>query len=68
MELGAADAEAFHRTLEESKSNGTIGLLTADKIDRQHNITSAVKLALIPFMPWNKSWFAAAPNADVSSS
>lgn len=48
FELGDADDQVFNRT-ESKKSNGAVGLLTDDLIDRTDYYAHAVILALIPF-------------------
>lgn len=48
IELGIADDQVFGRT-NSKQSNGAVGLLTADLIDRQRYYEHAVILALIPF-------------------
>jgi len=53
-ELGDADDIVFGRKNSKEK-NGTVGLLTADVIDRAKYYTEAVVLALIPFK--NKKYY-----------
>jgi non-canonical (house-cleaning) NTP pyrophosphatase len=56
VELGEADDRFFGR--ENSKQmNGAVGILTADKVDREELYRHAVLLALIPFI--NPSLFGA---------
>jgi inosine/xanthosine triphosphatase len=55
VELGAADDRIFGRH-NSKQTNGAVGILTADAIDRQHYYTHAVILALIPFCNPTLSW------------
>ena len=55
LELGQADDRVFGR--ENSKqSNGAIGLLTDDLVDREAYYTHAVIMALVPFKNRALSW------------
>ena len=55
IELGDADDQVFGR--ENSKqTNGAIGLLTADAIDREAYYVQAVIMALVPFKNPALSW------------
>ena len=55
MELGHADDQVFQR--ENSKqSNGAIGLLTNDVIDREAYYVHAIIMALVPFKNPALSW------------
>jgi inosine/xanthosine triphosphatase len=51
MELGHADDLVFGRS-NSKQSNGNIGLLTGDVIDREAYYVQAVILALVPFRNW----------------
>ena len=57
VELGIADDQVFGRS-NSKQTNGAVGLLTADLIDRQRYYEHAVVLALIPFknatLTWNR--------------
>jgi len=55
VELGIADDQVFGRS-NSKQTNGAVGLLTADLIDRQRYYEHAVVLALIPFKNANLSW------------
>jgi non-canonical (house-cleaning) NTP pyrophosphatase len=55
VELGIADDQVFGRS-NSKQSNGAVGLLTADLINRQQYYEHAVVLALIPFKNLNLSW------------
>jgi inosine/xanthosine triphosphatase len=55
VELGEADDRFFGRR-NSKQMNGAVGILTADKIDREELYRHAVLLALIPFI--NPSLFA----------
>ncbi len=55
VELGHADDQVFGRS-NSKQTNGAVGLLTADLIDRQRYYEHAVVLALIPFKNDNLSW------------
>ena len=55
VELGHADDQVFGRS-NSKQSNGAVGLLTADLIDRQRYYEHAVVLALIPFKNTSLSW------------
>jgi inosine/xanthosine triphosphatase len=55
VELGIADDRVFGRS-NSKQSNGAVGLLTADLIDRQRYYEHAVILALIPFKNTALSW------------
>lgn len=48
VELGAADDIVFGR-FNSKQSNGAVGILTADAIDRTRYYEHAVILALVPF-------------------
>lgn len=55
MEVGHADDQVFGR--ENSKqSNGAIGLLTDDAVDREAYYVQAVIMALVPFKNPSLSW------------
>ncbi len=55
VELGHADDQVFGR--ENSKqSNGAIGLLTADAVDRTSYYVQAVIMALVPFKNPSLTW------------
>ncbi len=55
VELGIADDQVFGRS-NSKQTNGAVGLLTADLIDRQRYYEHAVVLALIPFKNTSLSW------------
>jgi non-canonical (house-cleaning) NTP pyrophosphatase len=55
VELGIADDRVFGRS-NSKQTNGAVGLLTADLIDRQRYYEHAVVLALIPFKNISFSW------------
>ena len=55
VELGIADDQVFGRS-NSKQSNGAVGLLTADLIDRQRYYEHAVVLALIPFKNETLNW------------
>jgi non-canonical (house-cleaning) NTP pyrophosphatase len=55
VELGHADDQVFGRS-NSKQTNGAVGLLTADLIDRQHYYEHAVVLALIPFKNTALTW------------
>ncbi len=55
VELGIADDQVFGRS-NSKQTNGAVGLLTADLIDRQRYYEHAVVLALIPFKNVHLSW------------
>ncbi len=58
IELGHADDQVFGRS-NSKQTNGAVGLLTADLIDRQRYYEHAVILALVPFknpaLTWNQT-------------
>lgn len=55
VELGIADDRVFGRS-NSKQSNGAVGLLTADLIDRQRYYEHAVILALVPFKNVDLTW------------
>jgi inosine/xanthosine triphosphatase len=55
VELGIADDQVFGRS-NSKQTNGAVGLLTADLIDRQRYYEHAVILALVPFKNADLSW------------
>lgn len=55
MELGLADDKVFGRD-NSKQSNGAIGLLTDDLVDREAYYTHAVIMALVPFKNRALSW------------
>ncbi|MEP6986851.1 MAG: inosine/xanthosine triphosphatase [Chloroflexota bacterium] len=55
IELGIADDQVFGRS-NSKQTNGAVGLLTADLIDRQRYYEHAVVLALIPFKNVTLTW------------
>ena len=55
IELGIADDQVFGRS-NSKQTNGAVGLLTADLINRQQYYEHAVVLALVPFKNPNLSW------------
>lgn len=55
VELGVADDQIFGRS-NSKQSNGAVGLLTGDLIDRQRYYEHAVILALIPFKNTTLRW------------
>lgn len=55
VELGEADDRVFGRS-NSKQSNGAVGLLTNDVIDRQHYYIHAVVLALVPFNNPGLGW------------
>ncbi len=55
VELGHADDQVFGRS-NSKQTNGAVGLLTADLIDRQRYYEHAVVLALIPFKNTALTW------------
>jgi non-canonical (house-cleaning) NTP pyrophosphatase len=55
IELGHADDQVFGRS-NSKQTNGAVGLLTSDLIDRQRYYEHAVILALVPFKNTNLSW------------
>jgi len=55
VELGHADDQVFGRS-NSKQTNGAVGLLTADLIDRQRYYEHAVILALVPFKNASLTW------------
>jgi non-canonical (house-cleaning) NTP pyrophosphatase len=55
IELGIADDQVFGRS-NSKQTNGAVGLLTADLIDRQRYYEHAVILALVPLKNTDLSW------------
>ena len=55
IELGHADDQVFGRS-NSKQTNGAVGLLTADLIDRQRYYEHAVVLALVPFKNASLTW------------
>ncbi len=55
IELGHADDQVFGRS-NSKQTNGAVGLLTADLIDRQRYYEHAVILALVPFKNLTLTW------------
>lgn len=55
VELGEADDRVFGRS-NSKQSNGAVGLLTGDVIDRQSYYVHAVVLALVPFRNQELRW------------
>ncbi len=55
IELGIADDQVFGRS-NSKQTNGAVGLLTADLIDRQRYYEHAVILALVPFKNVSLTW------------
>jgi inosine/xanthosine triphosphatase len=49
MELGEADDQVFGRQ-NSKQTNGAVGILTADAVDREELYRHAILLALIPFL------------------